>query len=539
MSGDASNKSVLAISRRALLTGYAIAVVTLLLAEACQFITESTAFRTPLPRPDRLPYAIVFTVVIAVGLLADTARWPKRVPLAGPLLACLTAAYVLALLVVTAIAAWTDFTATDPAFGLNGWTRLQAFFEKHPPFDLGIGFWVFVSPVALLTFPAVLCFMGFRLDRKDITERLAGLILSIGVASAAFLLGSMMTETRFPRDLIDVGDLVFAATPVIVLGALTAWVAVKFSARPLRRAYPAQADAAKSISSASQISVLTLVLLYLGISQTSGYANRTADLIELRHAFASDILHDFVASGADLAAFTLDANGKPAESWNLVPDVPWGDVKIVKFASEPIAHRFNVQTTESITGESWNIDEYGQTFGGTRTQQIADRQGVRYEASDGAIKLYPRIETQLRAKEVAFPGAGISFELASFTLVVPFVVFASLVLLAYRANTAVANYSAVRDPWLLLDADRGLPGFLAWLWIGALALGPWVLGVLMVQAVGLTLRAKGPLNSLLLEGVATAYVALVLAILVAATASALKAVLMLRALARENAGAAV
>ena len=63
---------------------------------------------------------------------------------------------------------------------------------------------------------------------------------------------------------------------------------------------------------------------------------------------------------------------------------------------------------------------------------------------------------------------------------------------------------------------------------------PWVLGLLVVQAVGLMLRAKGPLNTLPYDIVATLYAGAVLVMLTAATMSAMKAMLTLRALARES-----
>ena len=158
-------------------------------------------------------------------------------------------------------------------------------------------------------------------------------------------------------------------------------------------------------------------------------------------------MHDFVTSGAALNASGTDADGT-ASRWDLVPNVAWGDVKIVKYETESLEHRFSLQVSEKLTKDTWNFFEYGQTFGGKTTQQVADREGVRYDEAEGAVKLYPRIEAQLRAKEVAFPGAGISFELANFALVIPFVVFASLVLLGYRARTAITNYSAEREPWI-------------------------------------------------------------------------------------------
>jgi hypothetical protein len=535
---------VLPISRCTLLTGYVITAVALLLVEACTFVTAPLVnFEIPSLRLDYVPYAIFFAMAIAAGLLLGKTQRPRTFPSAGPLVASLTASYSLATVALAVVAAWTDFTARDLALEWLKWDELQDFFTRHPPYELGIGLWVVLTPFALIAFPGTIWLLRWS-DYRDGrgSERLAALILCITLGSTAFLLGSMMTETRFSRGEVDIGDVIFAPIPVIILGALTAWVVIKFSARmPSRsaaRSPIADGDFTKSLSSASQISVVTLVLLYLGISQTSGYASRIAELIELRHAFAADILHDFFANGGTLNTSTLGPDGQPRDHSGLVPDVPWGDVEIVKYAAERLDHRYSVQVRETLNKETWSVNEYRQTFGGKSTQQVADRQGVRYDAAEGSIKIYPRVEAQIRAKEVAFPGTGLSFELASFTLVVPFVVFAALVLLAYRANVAISSFSSTKEPWILLDASRGLPALLAWLWLCALTLGPWVLGVLVVQVVGLTLRATGPLKSVVLDSVATAYVAVVLTILLTATISAINALLTLRALARAKTSAA-
>ena len=194
------------------------------------------------------------------------------------MVACLTTACTISVMALSVAAAWFDFTARDEDIGLDHYERLTKFFSAHSPFELSWGLWLMIAPGASIAFIAVLWIVVRRVQREAITEVLAGWTLMIGAGSAAFILGSMMTETRFPRGLLDISDLVFPPIPVILLGALTAWTAVKLGASMPRPASTAGTGSAfaKLLSSASQISVLTLVLLYLGISQTSGFAGRTA-----------------------------------------------------------------------------------------------------------------------------------------------------------------------------------------------------------------------------------------------------------------------
>ena len=130
---------------------------------------------------------------------------------------------------------------------------------------------------------------------------------------------------------------------------------------------------------------------------------------------------------------------------------------------------------------------------------------------------------------MAFPGTGLSLNLSSFTLLVPFIVFAALVLLQYRARTALTYYSRTKVPLIILHARRGLAGTLARLWLSAIAIGPYLLSILVVQAVALTLRARGgTVNTLSLDAIATGYVLAVLVMLITSTRSAVKTLLALR-----------
>jgi hypothetical protein len=132
-------------------------------------------------------------------------------------MACLAAAFALAVVVLAAVAALTDFTAREFELEWGRWEKLSAFLAEHPPFQLDTGFWLCVTPVALVMFPGVLWYVRSRLCQVDPARCLAVMVLSVSVGGAAFLLGSMMTETRFSRGEVDTGDVVFAAMPASFL----------------------------------------------------------------------------------------------------------------------------------------------------------------------------------------------------------------------------------------------------------------------------------------------------------------------------------
>ena len=122
---------------------------------------------------------------------------------------------------------------------------------------------------------------------------------------------------------------------------------------------------------------------------------------------------------------------------------------------------------------------------------------------------------------------------------VPLVVLATLVLFEYWLVRIIGSYHKGTElQWVLVDAQGGLVGVVALLWVVAILAGPWVLGVVFVEAVGLTLRTKGALNTLALEGAASLYVGVVLIMLAIATMSAARTLIALRRLARARREAA-
>jgi len=538
---------VLPVSRPVLLLGYVAAAALLLLSEGYYFFVEPLVGRgIPTFNPGNIPLSFLFAALVCAGLCCATFLKARAIPWLGSTIGYLTAAYSLAALAVGTVMSWLDFTSrTNTSSHLFvGQAALERFFQAHTPLTpLGIGLWIGLTPFAALALIGLAAQMRpWVRPSADLTQQLALLILAIAAPSSAFILGTMLAEARFPQGIIDATVIVFPLVPVVVLGALSAFVATLIlrprSARKHDEQPRDKLDLGKVLTSASQLSILALLLLYLSISQIAGYAKRISELIELRKAFAADVLRTYAPDDAVLTTSTTAPDGSTAK-WTTVPSVPWAEVQIAKFDSDQIpggSDLYRVEVHETISNEQWSARTYRLNYVGSRTQEIADREGVAYTSSDSPIGIYPRVEAQLRAKEVAFPGVGLSLDLSTFTLVAPLVIFATLVLLSERARTAVEYFSLPDEPWILLDGRTGLAGLLARLWLAAIAFGPWALGVIVVQAVSLLLRTKGDFETLPVDGLASAYIAVVLVLLLVPTWSAIKRLLILRGLARLQRG---
>jgi hypothetical protein len=525
------------VSRLTLPWSYAIAAILLLLVEACAFVSKPLFdFEIPTMEWSRLPSAVFFSFSICIGLSCTHLGGPGFFPNARKLIALITAAYSIAALAAATAFAWLDFAGRDVTSNLP--MALQDFLKEHSPLDpFGIGFW---APITLGALVALIGLMGAGYRRDPLqpfgVEFPILLVLLATAGCAAFVLGSASAE-RLSYALsgeIDPADIGWPVLPVTALGSLSAWIITRFMTRnqtPPRTTLAGETvNIEKALPAASKTSVLVLILLYLGISQTATYANRMAELVEAREGFAADALYVFFKEGGTLNATRQSPDGKPLESTGVLTRVPWADVMIVQYPGD---ERYIVQVTRKPTREKWSVGQYHQSFDtGKATQQVADRYGIRYEAADDGIRIYPRIEAQLRATEVTFPGTGVSLGLTSFAFLVPVVIFATLILFGHWVRAAIMYYDNSSVQWILIDADKGLVGLVARGWLAAIAVGPWLLSILFVQAVALTLRSKGTLNTLPLEGIASVYVALIMTMLLTSTASALRALLTLRALVR-------
>jgi hypothetical protein len=348
-----------------LLWGYSVAAITLLLVEASAFVSDPI-FTLTIPTMvwSRLPFAILFSLVICVGLSCPNLGIPRISSTVGNLIAVVIAAYSISALAGAALFGWADFVGRDSTLHLP--KSFLDFLSRHSPFTpLGIGFWVAITPGALLALIGLLC-AGYRrgLRRPFGPEFLILPILLASVACAAFVIGAACAERlSYTITLIDPADVGWPVLPVIALGSLSAWVAVKVTShnRPRSSAIVNSEGGSldKVISSASRAAVLILILLYLGISQTASYASRMAELVEARQALASDVLYGFFKDGRALNMTTNSSDGKLLRNWDILTTVPWADVTISQYPGDG---KYIVEVERKMTREKWSARQYHQSF---------------------------------------------------------------------------------------------------------------------------------------------------------------------------------
>jgi hypothetical protein len=523
-----------------LLGSCAAAAALLLLVQGWPYITPFLHnFEIPPMEWSRLPYTILYSACLWAGLSCISFGDGGRLAAIRKIIALVVAAYAFSALAGAAAFAWIDFAARN----LNGVfpESLQHFLAAHPindPSDIGLWvIWVALTPGALIAGIALAAASHpWNPHQLVHLESLPFLLLVATAGCAAFLFGSGSAESLSiaVSDLIDAADIGWSVLPVVALGSLGAWVTLEWRGASAPPRPPSSSREAANIenilSSAARTSLLVLVLLYLGISQTSAYANRMAKLVDARKAFASDILYAFFSKGGTLTTTTTSADGKLLASSSVVSGVPWADVNIVQYPGD---QQYVVEVTRMPSQEKWSVRQYHQPFDkGIATQQIADQYGISYQSTDDATKIYPRIETQLRAADVSFPGAGISLDLTSFAFVMPVVVFAKLVLFGHWLSELTRGYhKGAKLQWVLVDARDGIVGMVARIWLIAIVVGPWLRGIVFVEAMALTLRTKGMLNTPALEGVFSIYVGIVLVMLTVSTKTAAQTLIELRRLA--------
>jgi hypothetical protein len=526
------------------------AVAFLVLAQSWPVIT-SLLYRLEMPIMEwgRLPYTIFYSGCIWLGLGCIALGDVERFNTVRKVIAVAVTAYVFSALAAATAFAWLDFAGRNMELRVPG--PIENFFQLFSPFDSSsvglravLNLWAVLTPGALIAgITLVAGLYRWNSIQPIRIESLPFLLLVATAGCAAFLLGSASAE-RLSYTIsgeIDPADIGWTVLPVVALGSLGAWATLEWR-RASTPPHPSSSTEAvnieKTLSSASRTSILVLVLLYLGISHTSAYAKRMAELVEARKAFASDVLYAFFRKdethfskgGSSFRTDrTLTSTTLSAESSGLFLGVPWADVKVIQYPGDS---QYVVEVTRKLPQEKWSVRQYHQPFDkGTETRQVADRYGITHDSTDDAMKLYPRIETQLRAADVSFPGSGISLDLTSFAFVVPVVVFATLVLFGHWLKELTRGYHAGAEiQWVLVAAKDGIVGLVARLWLIAIITGPWVLSIVFVEAVALTLRTKGTLNTLLLEGVSSLYVGMVLILLIISTNTAARTLIELRRL---------
>ncbi len=509
-----------------LLGGCAAAAALLLLVQGWPYITPFLHnFEIPPTDRGRLPYTILYSACLCAGLSCISFSNSRRLSMIRKVVALVVAAYAFSALAGAAAFAWIDFAARngDGVFP----EPIQHFFAAHPindPSDIGLWvIWVALTPGALIAGIA----LAAASHQCEFTSVRSFEVPAILASRHNGGLRRFLVRKRKRREPVPRGFRFDrcrrygmarasgrgARLPRCLGHAGTAW-RERATSHPIIVARGSEHREHFVVGRADVSS--RLVLLYLGISQTSAYANHMAELVDARKAFGADILYAFFSKGSTLTTTTTSTDGKLLTSSSAVSGVPWADVNIVQYPGD---QQYVVEITRKPSQEKWSVRQYHQPFDkGIATQLIADQYGIPYQSADDATKIYPRIETQLRAADVSLRGAGISLDLTRFAFVMPIVVFATLVLFGHWLKELTRVYHKGAElQWVLVEASDGIVGMVARIWLVAIVVGPWLLGVVLVEAMALTMRTRGMLNTPALEGVFSIYLGVVLIMLTVST----------------------
>lgn len=483
---------------------------------------------------DKLPYlrwsnawpaALLATLIASASLAA-------RKPTAWRLTwVTLVLAYTASASAVAIIGSWFDFVNRDGRYrGISmqvpHW--LQTLIDKASEISLGASIWVLLTPLAIVA--AVLIFAAIWLRRSTLDalgHRLPVMLLYLSLPIALFNLGTTMAELRLPSGEVVASEVTLPLALTVLLGALLSYAGAAPSREEdnevLADADSAGLDLDKMTATASQLSVVLLVLLGLGLSQTLAYGDALYELVSAREALASDLVSRQLAS----------AN---PNKYGSVLEVHWAHASVNKStvrapASEEVVVKSSdsLEVTEDATKEMWEFPvQVVASPPYIQTQRSADHLGVKYDKAEEPEQIYPRLDAQLRAKDVAFPGVGLSLGLKGFVLLIPLVIGATLVLLAYRLDGLLQRPGQLKEPWILIESARGLAAIVPHLWLACVVMGPCLLAVVLVEVIALTNKTHGMAQTTAADWVSTVYIALALALLLAPVKSSFVALMRLR-----------
>jgi len=490
---------------------------------------------------------LVSTLAIFGGLSLPILRQQGIFRWLGLAVAWLTASCSLGAVGFIALNAWLLFTNRFNDNSRNPIVLpapLLKFFETYSPLNFfGPGFWIVLAPFALVALVALTVVLRGRVtDRIDLSRRLSGLILgSVAAVAAPLFGGTLAGEGQF--DMINPGDLWAPGLAVVALGALAARV---FAARnepspPIAtNGNDRPTDLSAAIVGASRYSTFVILILYLAISQINSYSDHLKELIEARNAFASDVVNENILHPQQYGPAITWKNGKISSYSTMVSNVPWGTVDIITTpytgpANLNAAPDIIVDVKMTVTHEHWSAVGHAWKIPSVnQLRAIADRDGISAGPPDDAVAIYPKVERWVDQQEIIVPGVGLSVGVASFALLVPFAVFAVTVLMGERLTTVLQRYRRSRARWIVMDAKQGFPLLLAWLWLAALAVGPWTFCIVLIKCIALLLRAKGALETYTVDFFATGYVLIVIVLVLVPTMTVVRDLVTLRSLAQNE-----
>jgi hypothetical protein len=419
-------------------------------------------------------------------------------------------------------------------FSLNG-DRLEHFFDDAPKrAALGIAFGLLVATGLIL--------FARRRSRSAALLRLSMLVLVVGWIVLSLSLPAELavcghTDGSF-LDVLTGSYLALLASVVVFVWALgPAIYLLRYVAPRLHETAPSEPlKGGPYIASARTLALLLSVIAYFGYTQATAHATRLDYVIAARQAFSEDLvrrytngLTEFQGWLASPASGDLDTTFEWLRQYlkeSYPEPIPWArSVKVkaagvrnpslldsfsrgIRFAVEVEEYSDDRKWTSWVTVNFFSLYHFvnptqesqsptGVAATGGRLWTIAVRGGFKPEREEDFIALYPRLESDLLAKEITLPTSGFSFRVSQVVWVCTLVAFVLLLLIRDRVRNVFRDPElGWGEPWLVLDARGWIGRRLAQLWIAGLFAGPWLITVATTRVAALSLRANGSISDL-------------------------------------------
>ena len=303
----------------------------------------------------------------------------------------------------------------------------------------------------------------------------------------------------------------------------TATVAVNFTPKPsavsdIKRL---EWEGKGYVASAGSSALAVLVVAIFGLTQAVHSGIRLHRLIGLRDALAHDVAAEELLSNRDFQqwfATKPNASAQELYGWTLQHDLgkrytapDWGSISVVPDRSgfKENALTLDVTIWEEPVGQSGlGGRSFGLTWRGSvpidfvplqkeRLQRDAevfrylDRIGAERKEGEDFWTAYRRVEQQIEAENVAFPGTGFTFQIEQVVWITGGAVLALLIITRDRVYRSLQSRDlGLNEPWLLLDARDGIANFLRIGYLAALVALPTFLIISIARVAALQLEAS-------------------------------------------------
>jgi hypothetical protein len=274
------------------------------------------------------------------------------------------------------------------------------------------------------------------------------------------------------------------------------------------------------LASARVYSLLMLVAVYLGFNLALSYARRVSLLQEARHAFVTEYLlvHDDRASSRQIAGVgTLRGERMEPDYTNETFEVTKAPAWLVTVTRSSgrnwesiiydteLRQNANEQLSNPLTAAPPGIEPASARKGPTALtasvttlKRIALELGIKEPDQNEYNLILRDIEQEVVDREVTVPGIEVAFRRDQAPWIIAFLTIGFLLLIRNQLRWVMLdNDFALEEPWIILDATRGLERLVAYGWFVGICLAPWIAtGCLLVVVSGGVVADAGIVSKL-------------------------------------------